>query len=80
MSGDIMGDFDQQYVGAFPSESDALDEICEIGERERDVHDYANQQHLFIDAMDADYEALRAEAEDGWDFVEEGGHVYVFTK
>lgn len=80
MSGDIMEDFHQQYVGTFMSVEDALHELAEIDERERDLVDYAAERQIIIEQMTPDYEALREQVADGFDFVEEEGRVYVFYK
>ncbi len=80
MSGDIMESFHEQYVATFTSIEDAVGEIAEVDEIERDVHDYAEQRHLFIEGVTPDYEALRETAENGYDFVEREGRVYVFYK
>ena len=80
MSGDIMEDFHQQYVGTYMSVEDAIHELAEVEERERDVFAYAEDRQLVIEQMTPDYEALREEVADGFDLVEEDGRVYVFHK
>lgn len=80
MSGDIMEDFHQQYVGVFMSVEDALHELAEIDERERDLVDYAADRQLIIEQVTPDYEALREQVADGFDFALEEGCVYVFHK
>ena len=51
-----------------------------MGERERDVSQYAAQRQLIIEDMTPDYEALRSHAADVFDLVEWKGRVYVFYK
>ena len=80
MSGSIMEDFDEHYVRTYSDFEEAVHELAEVDERERDVTEYANDRHLFFDAIQPDYEALFDEAREGYDFVEEGGRVYVFSK
>ena len=80
MSGDIMHDFHDNYIGTYMSIEDAVGELAEVNEREREVVDYAVDRHLFIDQVSPDYEALREEAETGYDIVERGDRVYVFSK
>ena len=80
MSGDIMQDFHDNYIGTYMSIEDAVGELAEVNEREREVVDYAADRHLFIDQVSPDYEALREEAETGYDIVERGDRVYVFSK
>lgn len=80
MNGDIMEDFHQQYVGTYMSVEDAIHELAEVDERERDVLTYAEDRQLVIEQMNPDYEALREEVTDGFDLVEEEGRVYVFHK
>lgn len=80
MSGDIMQDFHDNYIGTYMSIKDAIHEVAEVDEIERDVRDYAEERHLFIEGVTPDYEALREAAENGYDFVEREGRVYAFTK
>lgn len=80
MSGDIMEDFHQQYVGTYMSVEEAIHELAEVEERERDVFTYAEDRQLVIEQMNPDYEAIREEVSDGFDLVEEEGRVYVFHK
>lgn len=80
MSGDIMADFHQQYVGTYASIADALHEIAEVEQRERDVLEYAEELQLIIEQLTPDYEALREQVADGFDLIEEDGRVYVFYK
>lgn len=80
MSGSIMEDFDEHYVGTYRSVDDAVHELADVDERERDVTEYANDRHLFFDAIQPDYEALSDVAKESYDLVEEGGRVYVFHK
>ena len=80
VSGDIMQDFHDHFVGTYPSMEDAIHEITEVDERERDVQDYAEQRHLFIEQVSPDYEALIEETVDGYDIVERNGRAYVFYK
>ncbi|WP_339619527.1 hypothetical protein [uncultured Salinibacterium sp.] len=80
MSGDIMQDFHDNYIGTYMSIEEAVSELAEVDELERDLHDYAEQRHLFIEQVTPDYEALREEAEGVYDIVEREGRVYVFYK
>jgi len=80
MSGDIMQDFHDNYIGTFSDIEDAVTVMAEVDEIERDIRDYAEQRHLFIDGIMPDYEALREVAENGYEFVESEGRVYVFYK
>jgi len=80
MSGDIMQDFHDCYLGVFATVTEAIHELAEIDERERDVFAYAEDRQLVIEQMSPDYEALRNEVTDAFDLVEEVGRVYVFHK
>lgn len=80
MSRDIMEDFHQQYVGAFMSVEDALHELAEVDERERDLVEYAAERQLIIEQVTPDYEALHEQVADGFDLVEEEGRIYAFAK
>lgn len=80
MSGDIMEGFHENYVGTFISVEDALHEMAEVDERERDLLEYAAERRLVIEHVSADYEALREEIADGYDIVEREGRAYVFYK
>lgn len=80
MSSDIMGDFHQQYVGAYRSIEDALQEIAEVEQRERDVLEYAEERQMIIEQLTPDFQALHEQVADGFDLVEEEGRVYVFCK
>ena len=74
MSGDIMEDFHQQYVGTYMSVEDAIHELALVAK------EIAELRQLVIEQMTPDYEALREEVADGFDLVEEDGRVYVFHK
>lgn len=80
MSGDIMEDFHAHYLGVFTATQEAIHELAEVEERERDVFTYAEDRQLVIEQMNPDYEALRDEVADAFDLVEEEGRVYVFHK
>ena len=80
MSGNIMEDFHAQYIGAYLSIDDALHELAEVDERERDIFTYAEDRQLVIEQMNPDYAALREEVADAFDLVEEEGRVYAFHK
>ncbi|QZY52873.1 hypothetical protein [Leucobacter tenebrionis] len=80
MSGDIMEDFHDCYLGVFTTFEEAIHELTEVDERERDVFTYAEDRQLVIEQMNPDYEALREEVADAFDLVEEEGRVYVFHK
>lgn len=80
MSGDIMQDFHDCYLGVFATVEEAIHELAEVDERERDVFTYAGDRQLVIEQMNPDYEALREEVTDAFDLVEEEGRVYVFHK
>ncbi|MBC9944193.1 hypothetical protein ICL81_06655 [Leucobacter sp. cx-328] len=80
MSGRIMEDFDEHYVRTYRDIEDAVHELAEVDEREREVTEYASERHLFFDTIQPDFEALIDEAREGYDFVEEEGRVYVFSK
>lgn len=80
MSGDIMQDFHDCYLGVFTTVEEAIHELAEVDERERDVFTYAEDRQLVIEQMNPDYEALREEVADAFDLVEEEGRVYVFHK
>ena len=78
MSGDIMEDFHDHYVGVYRSVEDALHELAEVDERERDLIEYAAERQLVVEQVGVDYEALRGQVTDGFDLVENDGRVYVF--
>lgn len=80
MSGDVMQDFHENYIGTYMSIEEAIHELAEVDELERDVRDYGEQRHLFIEQVTPDYEALREEAAGAYDMVERGDRVYVFTR
>lgn len=80
MSGDIMQDFHDNFVGVYRDKEEALHEITEVDERERDLIEYAAERHLFIEQVSPDYEALAEEVADGYDIVEAEGRAYVFYK
>lgn len=80
MSGDIMQDFHDCYLGVFATVEEAIHELAEVDERERDLLEYAAERRLVIEQVSADYEALREEVADAFDLVEEEGRVYVFHK
>lgn len=80
MSGDIMDDFHLQYIGVYSTVEDALHELAEVDERERDVIEYAEERQLIIEQILPDYDALREQIADGFDLVEREGRAYVFSK
>lgn len=80
MSGDIIQDFHDCYLGVFATVEEAIHELAEVDERERDVFTYAEDRQLVIEQMNPDYQALREEIADAFDLVEEEGRVYVFHK
>lgn len=80
MSGDIMEDFHDCYLGVFATVEEAIHELAEVDERERDVFTYAEDRQLVIEHMNPDYQALREQVADAYDLVEEEGRVYVFHK
>lgn len=80
MSGDIMEDFHQHYVGTFPSHEDTLHELAEVDQRERDLTEYAAERQLIIEHVTPDYEALAEHVADAFDLVDEEGRVYAFYK
>lgn len=80
MSGDIMQDFHDCYLGVFTTVEEAVRELAEIDERERDVFTYAEDRQLVIEQMNPDYQTLREDVADAFDLVEEEGRVYVFHK
>ena len=80
LSGDIMQDFHDNHIGTYLSVEEAIHELAEVDERQRDVREYAEERHLFIEDLRPDYEALRDQAEEGYDIVERGDRVYVFYK
>ncbi|GAA3830496.1 hypothetical protein KACC15558_11010 [Brevibacterium ammoniilyticum] len=80
MSGDIMEDFHLQYIGVYSTVEDALHELAEVDERERDVIEYAEERQLIIEQVTPDYDALREQIADGFDLVEHEGRAYVFSK
>lgn len=80
MSGDIMEDFHDHYLGVFATVEEAIHELAEVDERERDVFTYAEDRQLVIEQMNPDYDALRDEVSAVFDLVEEEGRVYVFHK
>lgn len=77
---DLLGQFQRNYVGHFRDVEEALASICAVDERERDVSDYAAERHIFVDSVWVDYEALRVEASEDYEFVEHLGRTYVFTR
>lgn len=80
MSGDIMEDFHQQYIGVYSTVEDALHELADVDERERDVIEYAEERQLIIEQVLPDYDALREQIADGFDLIEHEGRAYVFSK
>lgn len=80
VSGDIMDDFHNTFVGTWPTLEAALTSLCELDDREEEVKDFAADRHLFFDYITPDYEALKEEAEEAFDIVEQDGCVHVFGK
>lgn len=80
LSGDIMGGFDQDFVGSFRNIEDAIDNLCDVDELENDVNTYAAERGLFVEQYSVDYEALRNRLGDGYDVVEWNGRVHVFYR
>lgn len=80
MSGDIMEDFHQRYVGTWRQKEDAITELCLLDDREEEVQDFAAERKLYFDYLTPDYEALQEEIEETFYLVEKGGRAYVFSK
>lgn len=76
----LMEAFHENYLGMYSSLEDVAVWLCEIDEREKEVHEFANERSLFIDGMNPDYEALFDQLREGYDLVEWKGHVHVFYK
>ncbi|MGO2140784.1 MAG: hypothetical protein ACTH30_10240 [Leucobacter sp.] len=80
LSGDIMEDFHNCYIGTWRNLEDAISELCLLTDREEEVADFASERHLFFDYLTPDYEALREELDESFALIEKGGQVYVFQK
>lgn len=80
MSGDIMQSFHESYVATFESIDDAVHELLEVDELEKEVHEFAAERHLFIESVTPDYEAMAERAGDGYDLVRWKGRVYAFYR
>lgn len=80
MSGDIMQDFHDNYIGPYPSIEDAIHELSGVTDRIDEVLEYAEERHLTIDGVSPDYEALGEEVASGFDIVEQDGRAYAFYK
>lgn len=80
MSGDIMEDFHQQYAGVYTTVEDALHELADVDERERDLVEYAEERRLIIEEVSPDYDALWEDVADGYDLVEAEGRIYAYSK
>lgn len=80
MSGDIMQDFHDLFVGTWDTTEDALRELCAVDDREEEVQDYAAERRLYFDYLTPDFEALREDAEEGFSLVEKGGKTHVFYR
>jgi len=68
------------HIAAFDSIEDALTEIAEVDQLERDVLEYAEEHHMIIEELRPDYHALRETADGGYDFVDWKGRVHVFYR
>ncbi|GAA3587354.1 hypothetical protein GCM10022198_08650 [Klugiella xanthotipulae] len=80
MSGDIMEGFHDAFVATYRDIEAAIDSVCEIDEREREVIDFVNEKGLYFDVLTPNYKVLQEQAEEGHDFVEWGGRVHVFYR
>lgn len=79
LSGDIMEDFHNCYIGIWKNLEDAIGELCLLSDREEEVADFASERKLFYDYLTPDYEALQEELEETFSLVEREGRVYVFN-
>lgn len=71
VTGNIMEDFHNQFIGTYPSVEDAIHELSGVEDRIEEVHEYAAERHLVIDNVSPDYEALAETMEAGFDIVED---------
>lgn len=80
MGGDIMEDFHENHIGTFDSIEHAIHVLLELDEREKEVHEFAAERHLYIESVTPDYETLLERARDAYDVVEWKDKVYAFYR
>lgn len=80
MSGDIMKDFHENYIGTFDSFEGAVHGLLELDEWEKEVHEFAVERHLYVESITPDYEALLERARDAYDILEWKDKIYAFYK
>lgn len=80
MSGDIMQDFDDNYIGPYRSIDDAIHKLSGVDDRIDEVNEYAEERCIVIDQLRPDYGALSEQVSSGFDVVEEAGIAYAFYK
>lgn len=80
MSGDIMQDFDSNYIGPYRSIDDAIYKLSGTEDRIDEVNEYAEERCIVIDQLRPDYGALSEQVSNGFDIVEEAGIAYAFYK
>lgn len=80
MSGDIMGDFHDSYIGSWHNHEDAISEICDLDDKEREVLEFASERGFYFDYLTPDYDFLEDEAREAYDIVRLDDETYVFAK
>lgn len=80
LSSTLMDDYHSKYVGEFENLDEAIDELASVTDRIEDVNGYAEERHIYLENAEPDYDALRDELDDTFNFAEEGGTTYVFYK
>ncbi len=80
MSGDIMGDFHDSYIGSWHNHEDAISEICDLDDKEREVLEFASDRGFYFDSLTPDYDFLEDEAREAYDIVRIDDETYVFAK
>lgn len=80
MSGDIMSDFDNCYMGSWHNHQQALEELCDLDDQERAVQEFANERGLYYDSLTPDYDFFEDRASQAFNLVRIDDETYVFSK
>lgn len=80
LSGDIMGSFEEAFVGSWNYLEDAVRELAELGSLEDDLRLFTDERGLPEEAITIDYEVIENKVREAYDIVEMRRQIHVFNK
>lgn len=80
LTDDLPAALSSSYIDTYESFEDAVNNLLEVDEWEKDINDYANERGFTIDGLIPNYEVLTERVRDAYDLVEWRGSVHGFYK